>query len=46
MEENLSNFKQAQNISNFSMPIVLFLYATYYEQNIDKDSSSEAETFL
>ena len=46
MEENLSNFKQAQHIIYFSMPIILFLYVTYCEQNIDKDSSSEAETFL
>ena len=37
-------------LSNSSMLIILFLYITYYEQvmneNIDRDSSLETETFL
>ena len=43
MEENLSNFMQAQytsllGLSNSSMPIILFLYVAYYERVMNKKS--------
>ena len=49
MEENLSNLRQFA-LSNFSMAIffvfVCYILWTCYEQNDDRGSSFEIETFM